>query len=195
MRGWLDGKGFYLAFDAMELARSLERGTRKDGKTPKFHHQLSVTRLLTTLTPHFEYPEETIAAAFLHDVIEDHPECTCEMLAERFGVLVADAVWDLSKKSNGMCKTYERYFADMAASPIASIVKLADRAHNIQTMQGVFSYEKQAAYTAEVDQWFYPMIKQARRSFPRQYPAYELLKILLRSQCALVRAVIAATQH
>ncbi len=193
MRGFLEGKGWYVAADALELVRQLERGTRKDGETPNFHHQLSIARLLTTLTPWFRHPEETIATAILHDLLEDHGETwTREMLEARFGKLIADAVWCLSKKSNGMTKEYERYFADMSACPIASIVKLADRAHNLQTMQGVFSYEKQTAYLAEVDEWFFPMIRQARRNFPRQYPAYENLKITLRNQHSLIQHIHAA---
>jgi len=190
MRGWLEGAKFYVAADALELVRGLEKGTRKDGKTPKFHHQLSVARLLTTLRKEFTFPEETIAAAFLHDILEDHGDVwTREKLEVRFGTRIADAVWNLSKKTNGLVKEYDRYFADMTACCIASIVKLADRAHNLQTMQGVFSYEKQAAYVAEVDRWFYPMIRQSRRNFPRQYPAYENLKITLRNQCSLIKHI------
>lgn len=195
MRGWLEGRRYYVALDALELVRQLEQGTRKDGLTPKFHHQLSVTRLLSTLVPHLQHPEETLAAAFLHDVIEDHGRVwTREELETRFGKVVADAVWRLSKKSHGLVKDYERYFADMAECPIASIVKLADRAHNLQTMPGVFTIEKQRAYLAEVNQWFFPMIRQARRRFPRQYPAYENLKILLRCQCGLIQIMVTSVE-
>ena len=190
MRGWLEGKGYYVAAEALELVRGLEQGTRKDQQTPKFHHQLSVARLITTLEPHLLYPEETIAAAFLHDILEDHGDIwTVEKLKVRFGEHIADAVWRLSKKSNGMVKDFPRYFSDMTACAIASIVKLADRAHNLQTMQGVFSYEKQAAYMAEVADWFHPMIRQARRNFPRQYPAYENLKLFLLCQYRLIQFI------
>ena len=190
MRGWLEGKGYYLAADALELVKGLEIGTRKDGETPKLHHQLSVTRLLTTLIPHLIYPEETITAAFLHDLIEDHGDVwNHDMVQVRFGKRVADAVWALSKKSKGMVKSYEACFAGMTDCPIASIVKLADRAHNLQTMPGVFTQAKQVEYLGEVDQWFFPMIRQARRNFPRQYPGYENLKILLRCQCRLIQHI------
>lgn len=119
----------------MELARSLEEGYRKDGRTPKFHHQLQVARLVATLLPHLIYPEETLAAAFLHDIREDHPkEVDAPALAAQFGPLVADAVWTLSKKSGGMVKDYEIYFAELAKDPIASICKCADRCHNLHTM-------------------------------------------------------------
>ena len=196
MRGWLEGAKFYAALEALELVQGLEKGTRKDGKTPKFHHQLSVARLLTTLSKEFMHTEDTITVAFFHDVLEDHSGLwSVEKLADRFGHRVAHAVWAISKKTDTVVKDYSVYFAEMTADPIASLVKLADRAHNLQTMQGVFTYEKQAAYVAEVERWFYPMIKQARRNFPRQYPAYENLKIILRIQCNLIQHIHEVTER
>jgi (p)ppGpp synthase/HD superfamily hydrolase len=119
MRGWLEGRQYYVAADALEMVRQAAEGVRKDGITPKFHHQLSVARLITTLAPHLIYPEETIAAAFLHDSIEDDPDCTREGLERRFGKRIADAVWCLSKKTpNGLSKTYQLYFGELAACPI-----------------------------------------------------------------------------
>lgn len=191
MRGWLDGKGYFKAADALEFVRQMEQGTRRDNTTPRFHHQLSIARLITTLTPHLMYPEETITAAFLHDVLEDHSDVVSrDMIEMRFGKLVADAVWKLSKKCGGMTKTYELYFAEMAADPIASVVKMADRAHNVQTMVGVFTVEKQKQYLYEVEAYLFPMCKTARRLHPRQYSAYENLKILLRCQVGLIKAFL-----
>tara|TARA_Y100000310_G_scaffold279517_1_gene298681 strand:- start:13118 stop:13759 length:642 start_codon:yes stop_codon:yes gene_type:complete len=190
MRGYLDGREFYVAADALEFVRQLEQGTRKDGETPKFHHQLSIARLVHTLAPHLIHPERAIAAAFLHDVLEDHgATISREDLAERFGRELADIVWRLSKKSNGLAKEYDLYFGELGTCATGSVVKLADRAHNIQTMQGVFDYAKQAAYMKEVEDWFYPLIRTARRAFPRQYGAYENLKILLRCQCSLIQFI------
>jgi len=82
--------------------------------------------------------------------------------------------------------------ADALESGSASASPGPSGGYNLQTMQGVFDYEKQAAYADEVDQWFYPMLKQARRNYPRQYPAYENLKIILRIQCDLIRHIHAA---
>lgn len=188
MRGYLEGRRYWKAMEALQIVRDLSDGVRKDGVTPKFHHQLSVTRLLTTLEPFFIYPEETIAAGLLHDEMEDNGDkCTRESLEAQFGKRIADAVWTLSKKSNGMVKSSESYYKALGKCPIASLVKLADRNHNIQTMEGVFSKEKQLAYIGEVETYFYPMIKEARHAFPSQYGAYENLKITLRCQCRLIR--------
>lgn len=189
MRGWLEGRGFFQTARALEMVRNLEQGTRKDGETPKFHHQLSVARLLSTLLPHFLFAEDTLTAAFLHDVLEDHPQWSKDAIEKEFGARVAKAVWTLSKKAGAkrtdgrdFVKHQGYYFDDIAACPIASLVKLADRAHNVQTMQGVFSPDKQAAYIAEVENLFFPLVRTARRNFPSQYPAYENLKIILRIQ-------------
>jgi (p)ppGpp synthase/HD superfamily hydrolase len=93
------------------------------------------------------FPEETMTAAFLHDMLEDHGDfVTVAELSRRFGPRFADAVWKLSKKSVGLTKSYEMYFEELSQCPIASVVKLADRAHNLQTMQGVFTAEKQKSY-------------------------------------------------
>lgn len=190
MRGFLEGRQWFRAAKALELARTHATGFRKDQKTPSFHHQLSVGRLATTLVPSFLFPEETIAAAFLHDTVEDYGDkVSVDSLRPVFGNQIADAVWRLSKKSVGVVKTHEAYFGEIAKCPVASIVKLCDRAHNFQTMVGVFSVEKQKAYIKEVEDFFFPMIKVARRAFPEQFPAYENLKITLRNQKALIEAI------
>jgi len=186
MGRFLHEYGYTRAADALAYVQELDEGeTRKDGETPSFHHQLSVGRLIFTLSPHLLHPEETLAAAFLHDVMEDHSIGGLE-LTERFGRRVTGAVWRLTKRWDGMAKPYDLYFEELADCPIASVVKLADRAHNIQTMPGVFDRPKQRAYLAEVKTWFFPLLRNARRQHPDQYLAYENLKILLRSQVALL---------
>jgi len=182
--------GYQKALEAMAFVQTLGEGeVRKDGRTPKFHHQLSIARLISTLAPHLHYPEETLAAAFLHDVVEDYGVGRGE-LQQLFGPPVAEAVWKLTKKWPGGCKPVDYYFSMLAVCPIASIVKLADRAHNIQTMRGVFNTNKQRVYVEEVSTWFFPLIRSARRKHPMQYDAYENLKILLRCQVSLLRQVL-----
>lgn len=203
MRVWLESRGYFTALKAFELVRKLEQGFRKDGKTPKFDHQLSIAQLICTFVPrdsrqgngHLIHPEETIAVCFLHDVLEDHKEWTVARLEAYFGKLIADAVWLLSKKMPGLKKEAVLYFGELGTCPIASIVKPADRCHNLQTMQGVFTYEKQRLYIEEVEERFYPFIKTARRDFPQQYQAYANLLILMRCQCSLIRHIHKAAQQ
>lgn len=191
MRAYLSGKEYYSALKAMALVEEIEVGFRKDGETPKFDHQLKVVEILATLEPWFIFPQETLTVGFLHDVLEDHGErYSTSDLNARFGNTVGYAVWVLSKKNQGMVRTPEAYFEGLGLGPITSLVKLADRAHNISTMIGAFSDEKQLQYAEEVEKYFHPMAKRARKQFPSQYQAYQNLLMILNLQVDLIKARI-----
>ena len=179
MRAYLMGARWFLASRALEFARERTTGFRKDGVTPAFLHPLSVGRFVRDLTGNLLYPEETLAAAFLHDLIEDDAEITQQTIADMFTPCVGAAVWTLSKKSRGMVKSPEVYFEALARDPIASIVKGVDRHHNLFT-SAVFPPEKRKAYAEEVDTYFRPMLTKAGCLFPEQFMAYELVALALR---------------
>lgn len=67
LRQTLIGKGFYNALIALEFAKKRHVGTRKDGVTPEFDHQISIALFALTL-PSIQYQEELIATIMLHDV-------------------------------------------------------------------------------------------------------------------------------
>lgn len=183
LRYFLLGKEFYKAADALEFASVYHNGFRKDGVTPEFQHQVEITHYLRTLLPFYIYPEETLTAAILHDVTEDYGVLS-STITERYGDVVSIAVNLLDK--NG--KTPEVYYKGIAGNPIASIVKGGDRMHNIQSMVGVFTAQKQAKYIKEVEEHFFPMLKIARRRFVRQESAYENIKHVLTSQLQLLKS-------
>lgn len=191
MRYWLLGRGYYLALDALEYAAQLHTGKRKDGTTNEYAHQLSIGRYVRSLTPSLEHPEETLASVFLHDVSEDYG-IGLEEITSRFGSPIAQAVWLMTKKFRGYRKPDSAYYRDIVENKIASVTKGADRIHNIQTMIGVFTYEKQCEYIEETETFVIPAMKAARRRFPRQEPAYENIQHVLVSQIELLRAVHSA---
>ena len=47
--------------------------------------------------------------------------------------------------------------------------------------------EKQTNYLDEVNQWFLPMLKTARRNFTQQEQAYENIKVFLKVQATHIR--------
>lgn len=188
LRYWLLGRGFTQASRAMEFAELYHSGTRKDGVTAEFAHQVSIVNYLRSLLPHLLFPEETLVAAFLHDVREDYDVADAEIRAP-FGDRVADAVDAVTKTFRGVRRDDEALFVRIGADPIASVLKPADRAHNQNSMVGVFTPAKMTEYVAETEGLFLPMIKRARRTFPEQEPAYENAKLVLVSQVNFVRAV------
>lgn len=192
LQGAADQDPRYLVpLKAFEFAANLHQGTRKDGVTPEFMHQIDVALYVRTLSKSLMYPAETIAAALLHDTVEDY-EVSLDDVANRFGDRVAHAVKRLTKVLNGRRLADEEYFEAMLDCPIASVVKGGDRINNQQTMLGVFRLAKQQEYISESETHILPMIKAARRRYPEQEAAYENLKLVLRSQVQLLRAVHAA---
>jgi (p)ppGpp synthase/HD superfamily hydrolase len=185
LRYWLLGRGFTQASRAMDFAEGYHCGTRKDGQTPEFAHQVAIAGYLRTLLPHLLFGEETLCAAFLHDVREDY-DVSDEEIRTKFGDRVADAVDAVTKTFRGVRRDDTDLFVRIGKDPIASILKPADRGHNQDTMVGVFTVEKMAAYVTETETLFLPMIKRARRGFPEQEPAYENAKHLLVSQVSFV---------
>jgi hypothetical protein len=191
LRYWLQGAGMYDALRAMNFAEGHHQGVRKDGVTPEFSHQVSIASHLRTLVPHLLHPQETITTAFLHDVREDY-DVPDSVIRAAFGPVVADAVDAMTKEFNGVRRPEAEVFAAIAANPVSSIAKLADRIHNLDSMIGVFTAAKAAGYVAETQQWFLPMLREARRAFPSQEPAYENAKVVLSTQLKLISALASA---
>jgi len=189
LRYWLLGKEYHVALHALEFAAQFHTGTRKDGVTPEFDHQVTIALYLRTLVALLDYPEETLASVFLHDVCEDH-DVSFDEIEAKFGRRIRDAVIRLTKIHRGVLVPPETYFTKMGEDAIASVVKGADRMHNMQTMSAVFSEAKQVDYIAETLDYILPMLKRARRSFTKQEPVYENIKLVLLSQIELIRIAL-----
>lgn len=186
LRYWLQGRNYFTALEAMEFAASYHIGTRKDGLTPEFDHQISICHFVRTL-PDLMHEEATIATMLLHDVPEDY-DVPIKTIADLFGEQIAEATELLNKNdAYGRPKNHQSMIESMAKNPIASIGKPSDRIHNWNSMIGVFTPEKQLRYIEEGAQLI-PMIKEARRRFPRQERAYENLKHMMQSQINLITA-------
>lgn len=185
LRYFLLGRRYYMAVDALEFGAEHHVGLRKDGVTPEYQHQIEIANYIRTLEPSLMYPEETIAAVFLHDVTEDYG-VPHSVISNRFGALTGNAVYLMDK--NG--KTPEAFYAGIAGCPIASIDKGGDRNHNLGSMSGVFTPEKQRQYIAEAETRFLPMLKISKRSFPKQEAAYENIKFVMKTHIDLIRLTL-----
>lgn len=193
-RYWMLGRGYHHAVRAMAFNQRLFSGTRKDGITPEFDHHVYQAQYLRTL-PDLLYPEETLCTIFFHDTPEDKGISPQEIMEQfpsdpAFGRRVSEASWRMTKKWRGEKRCEVEVFGEMAKCPISSIAKGCDRIHNIHTMVGVFSAEKQRSYMEEVDRLFLPMLKEAERNFPEQEAAYKNIRTNLKGQVAIIRAFL-----
>jgi len=115
-----------ISFAARKHAKQL----RKDEVTPYIAHPM---RVLTILTTAFQIDDpEVLAAAVLHDTIEDTLTDRDE-LTELFGPRVAEMVAQLSKdKRMGEEEREEQYYRLLAEAPIeVKLCKLADLYDNL----------------------------------------------------------------
>lgn len=185
LKYWYEGKGYNRAIKAMHLAQNLHMGTRKDGVTPEIFHQISVAGYLKTISDGVIDPENIQIVAWLHDAEEDEREAFRSRLDDAMPWLGVSCLTEIQNLNKSGWDT-EVYYDTLSYSPIASIVKGADRIHNHQTMNGVFTQEKKEAYIKETKLYVLPMLKEARMNFPEQTNAYYNIIHVLRTQIELI---------
>jgi RelA/SpoT family (p)ppGpp synthetase len=154
-----DAEDIALIRRAFWFGHRLHQGQRRRSGEPYIAHPVAVATLLRDLGA----DAETIAAGFLHDVIED-TDITAEMLALEFGAEVSalvDGVTKLSKynfssKTAQQAENFRRMFLAMAKDIRVIVVKLADRLHNMRTLE-FMPEEKQKQIAEETMQIFAPL--------------------------------------
>ncbi|WP_300611559.1 HD domain-containing protein [Trebonia sp.] len=116
---------------------------------------------------------DVLAAAVLHDVVEDTP-CTIADLRREFGDRVAGLVgWVTIPESDGDGKAAkEAYLAGLRHAPDdAIVVKLADRASNVQTLRNL-SPARQREYYAQTVRYIMPLAA-SRTWFATWYASWQ----------------------
>jgi (p)ppGpp synthase/HD superfamily hydrolase len=181
---------WYVAVNALDLGVKYHKGFRKDKVTPEFQHQVEIALYLLTMEKLMIDAPRTIADALLHDLGEDYGDLiSFEEIGEHTDKIIADDCRLLAKEYRGQKKSPEEYFGPMSSNPRVSLVKGGDRVHNMRTMPGVFSFEKQVGYCDETVTHHFKFLKLARRAFPQQEPIYENIKFILTTQLGVFRSI------
>ena len=123
---------------AFQYAYDGHNGQNRKSGEPYITHPLHVAIYLCELN----FDKETIAAALLHDLVED-TEISYDDLKKEFGEEVADIVDGVTKLDKIKYSTNEEAKADAIRKMVIAmskdirvlILKLADRLHNIQTIE------------------------------------------------------------
>ncbi|GAB4427827.1 MAG: GTP diphosphokinase [Anaerolineae bacterium] len=151
---------------ACELAQQAHNGQFRASGEPYFQHTLSVANILAEL----RMDHETLAAAILHDVLEDTP-ITYDDLVTEFGETVAnlvDGVTKMSqiqeyrgqskktKKERAQAESLRKMFLAMQDDVRVVLIKLADRTHNMRTLHHLPD-EKRRRIARETMEIFAPL--------------------------------------
>ena len=132
--------------------------TRRSGE-PYISHPVAVACILAKL--HLDLP--TLLAALLHDVVEDTGVPISE-IGDKFGKQVADLVEGLTKLDKiefqsaaaAQAENFRKMLLAMSQDVRVILVKLADRLHNMQTLQAMKS-EKQKRISQETLEIYAPI--------------------------------------
>jgi GTP diphosphokinase / guanosine-3',5'-bis(diphosphate) 3'-diphosphatase len=134
----LDPRGQQVVRKAYERAADAHRGQRRLSGEDYVNHPLEVAAILADL----ELDAETIAAALLHDTVED-TNLTADEVKKEFGPEVARLVDGVTKLGRISLRTDQQQQAEnirkmmvaMAEDLRVVLIKLADRLHNMRTLQ------------------------------------------------------------
>ncbi len=144
---------------AFEFAYKLHEGQYRRSGEPYIAHPVAVADLIRDLGG----GSAMIAAGFLHDIIED-TEVTGEEIEAQFGESVRHLVegvtklskFNFSSKTERQAENFRRMFLAMAKDIRVIVVKLADRLHNMRTLEHL-KPEKQKQIALETREIFAPL--------------------------------------
>ncbi|MBQ8308361.1 MAG: bifunctional (p)ppGpp synthetase/guanosine-3',5'-bis(diphosphate) 3'-pyrophosphohydrolase [Clostridia bacterium] len=146
-------------FKAYTYAENAHANQKRASGEPYFIHPCAVAEILMDLG----LDEATIAAALLHDVIEDTAS-TAEDIKREFGDEVLELVSGVTKLEKIVFKSQEdadaenfrKIFVAMAKDVRVIIIKLADRLHNMRSLN-FLSHERQQRMANETLDIYAPL--------------------------------------
>ncbi len=133
--------------EAAEFGTSAHHGQRRRSGEPFIAHPVAAATLLAEL--HLD--ADTIIAAILHDVIED-TRTPKDQLAARFGADVAELVDGVTKldqikfksREEAQAESFRKMLLAMVKDLRVILVKLADRTHNMRTIEAMAPARRRA---------------------------------------------------
>ncbi len=125
---------------AFEYSRAAHSGQFRKSGEAYIHHPVAVTGILAK----WHLDPQALMAALLHDVVEDTPT-TKDEIGERFGKSVAELVDGVSKldkmefqtEEHAQAENFRKMLLAMARDVRVILIKLADRLHNMRTLESM----------------------------------------------------------
>lgn len=144
---------------AYEIARSLHEGQFRKSGEPYIIHPVAVAKILAN----FGMDNETVIAGLLHDAVED-TNYTHDDLAKDFDDKIALLVDGVTKLGNisydsteaVQAENFRKMFLAMSKDIRVLIIKLADRLHNMRTLE-YMSPEKRISKSLETLEIYAPL--------------------------------------
>jgi len=145
---------------AYNFAINAHMNQKRDSGDPYSNHPIAVASILTEL----KLDSATITTGLLHDTIED-THTTYETIKKEFGTEVADLVEGVTKISvfenqaatNSKAENFRKLILATSKDIRVLLVKVADRLHNMRTIDAIDKIEKRARIARETMEIYAPL--------------------------------------
>ena len=145
---------------AYDFAIKAHENQKRDSGDPYSNHPIAVANILTEL----KLDSATIATGLLHDTIED-THATYETIKNEFGQEVADLVDGVTKisvfenqaKPNSKAENFRKLILATSKDIRVLLVKIADRLHNMRTINAISKKEKKERIAKETMEIYAPL--------------------------------------
>jgi GTP diphosphokinase / guanosine-3',5'-bis(diphosphate) 3'-diphosphatase len=145
---------------AYDFAIKAHKNQKRDSGDPYSNHPIAVANILTEL----KLDSATIATGLLHDTIED-THATYETIRYEFGQEVADLVNGVTKisvfenqaLSNSKAENFRKLILATSKDIRVLLVKIADRLHNMRTIDAITKVEKRERIAKETMEIYAPL--------------------------------------
>ena len=140
--------------EAYKFADEAHLGQRRASGLPYITHPIAVAGLCAD----WRLDAQAIMAALLHDTIEDQGVTKVELI-EKFGAPTADLVDGLTKldklhfntREESQAESFRKMLLAMARDVRVILIKLADRLHNMRTLQSMVASKRQRTARETLD--------------------------------------------
>ena len=145
---------------AFNFAVKAHENQKRDSGDPYSNHPIEVANILTEL----KLDSATITTGLLHDTIED-TYATYETIKDEFGQEVADLVDGVTKisvfenkaTSNSKAENFRKLILATSKDIRVLLVKLADRLHNMRTIDAISKIDKKERIAKETMEIYAPL--------------------------------------
>jgi guanosine-3',5'-bis(diphosphate) 3'-pyrophosphohydrolase len=139
---------------AYQFSEAAHLGQFRQSGEPYIAHPLAVAGILAE----WHLDIQALTAALLHDVVED-TEVTKNQIADRFGKPVAELVDGVSKldriefdsQERAQAENFRKMLLAMARDVRVMLIKLADRLHNMRTLDAVAEHKRRRVARETLD--------------------------------------------
>ena len=149
--------------NALKLSENVHSNQLRKSGDPFIIHPLEVAKILTSI----KLDGDSIAAGLLHDTLED-TDLNINEIENKFGRQISDLVQGLTKINKYSLKTKNQKFGENYKKLILAttkdlrviLVKLADRIHNMRTINFINDSNKRTSIALETIEIYAPLAQR-----------------------------------